>query len=365
MTIDPKHEKALLLIRKTGSASSLSPGQLGPLLSQLGWKVTKHSVQVPQEAEGMRGDALGEGVYSKQLWREESQGRVFTHKQAHLAALESARARLAEQVRPLPAKPKKGERYVLEVGAVQTDGLRRGFQEWFFTYSVVQVMDAFLVEAPNGATLDIRPESGSRRATLYDFWRWAKEQGIVAAIEARLGLPTLEQEKQLQAKPRDLENTGTCPACFINHKLTPAGGMWLHGYERPGDGMIRGECFGRDFPPYELSPFGTARALLATERGLRDLARSLAQARQGKVEKLFDKNDGPHGRMVQRGEERFAALLRAHLLNLESSIRYQRREVAELVVKVKDWKLDLLPADKLRALQQSLAARKSISAQSA
>jgi len=51
---------------------------------------------------------------------------------------------------------------------------------------------------------------------------------------------------------------GTCQCCF-NQQVTKvrAGGMTfrmvLHGYERPGDGWIIGDCRGHGEQPYELS----------------------------------------------------------------------------------------------------------------
>ena len=48
------------------------------------------------------------------------------------------------------------------------------------------------------------------------------------------------------------EVRGTCQACFLVQKL-PNGKISLHGYERPGDGYIMGDCEGSYHLPYEQS----------------------------------------------------------------------------------------------------------------
>ena len=51
---------------------------------------------------------------------------------------------------------------------------------------------------------------------------------------------------------RKSEMKGTCQACFLVQKL-PNGKISLHGYERPGDGYIMGDCEGSYHLPYEQS----------------------------------------------------------------------------------------------------------------
>lgn len=51
---------------------------------------------------------------------------------------------------------------------------------------------------------------------------------------------------------RKAEKMGTCQACFSVQKL-PKGRIALHGYERPGDGFIYGDCWGSHELPFEQS----------------------------------------------------------------------------------------------------------------
>jgi predicted metal-dependent hydrolase len=49
---------------------------------------------------------------------------------------------------------------------------------------------------------------------------------------------------------------GTCQACFgtfvVQFRASKKWAMVLHGYQRPGDGAIRGRCWGENKMPYEL-----------------------------------------------------------------------------------------------------------------
>jgi hypothetical protein len=67
--------------------------------------------------------------------------------------------------------------------------------------------------------------------------------------------------------------TGIC-ACCLGRFVVEGNRPVLHGYRRPGNGAIRGECVGLKFPAYEVSPEGCAAmvdmfkrtAAAATER---------------------------------------------------------------------------------------------------
>lgn len=45
---------------------------------------------------------------------------------------------------------------------------------------------------------------------------------------------------------------GTCPICDGTYKVR-LGAMVHHGFKRPGDGFIHGDCFAVGHPPYEVS----------------------------------------------------------------------------------------------------------------
>jgi hypothetical protein len=70
---------------------------------------------------------------------------------------------------------------------------------------------------------------------------------------------------------------GFCAICEEDHKLTPAMTLVHHGYKRPGDGSIYGDCLCVHKAPYELSaePLVKYRAML--ERDLTRAKKRLAE----------------------------------------------------------------------------------------
>lgn len=86
---------------------------------------------------------------------------------------------------------------------------------------------------------------------LYEVTKWLIERGWKERAAAALGV-----EPHTPALPRTRANTGTCGVCFANVKLDK-GRIVLHGYQRPGDGMAHGRCWGVDHAPFELSPDAT------------------------------------------------------------------------------------------------------------
>ena len=65
---------------------------------------------------------------------------------------------------------------------------------------------------------------------------------------------------------RTLDNTGTCPVCSMNVKLS-VGKIVDHGY-RVIWNQQQGNCFGVGFEPFEVSPEGTKRYLKALKNSL-------------------------------------------------------------------------------------------------
>lgn len=49
---------------------------------------------------------------------------------------------------------------------------------------------------------------------------------------------------------------GICPVCQGLFKVNAAHQMVHHGFVRPGDGSIHGDCFGVGWPAYQVSPAG-------------------------------------------------------------------------------------------------------------
>lgn len=132
------------------------------------------------------------------------------------------------------------------------------------------------VTAPNGKVWigqAMNPHDDPfKEAEVYKLYPWlVKETDFIAQINNQLGMDTVEVEKERAEKARKKQvieegTAGTCPYCFGLFKLTPRTkegkdpsmpGMVIHGYKRPGDGVVVGRCPGHDWPPFELSPEGT------------------------------------------------------------------------------------------------------------
>lgn len=94
---------------------------------------------------------------------------------------------------------------------------------------------------------------------IYKVLQWLDAHGWKERAAAALGV-----EPHLPGVPRTRANTGTCGVCFANVKLD-GGRLVLHGYQRPGDGMAHGRCWGVGHEPFELSPEATRKY---TDRGL-------------------------------------------------------------------------------------------------
>jgi hypothetical protein len=70
---------------------------------------------------------------------------------------------------------------------------------------------------------------------------------------------------------------GTCPICEGTYKVR-GGAMVHHGFKRPGDGFIHGDCFAVGHPPYEVSCSITKTYRSSIEKGRADLVETLASA---------------------------------------------------------------------------------------
>lgn len=78
------------------------------------------------------------------------------------------------------------------------------------------------------------------------------------------------------------EHMGTCQVCFRLQKA-PKDRLSLHGYTRPGDGFLNGECIGSRELPYELSCEITKHVLANLETHLSQLKEYFTKLKNRKV----------------------------------------------------------------------------------
>src|SRR5271170_2740661 len=76
---------------------------------------------------------------------------------------------------------------------------------------------------------------------------------------------------------------GNCQLCEGDFKLTAENCMVHHGFKRPGDGVIHGDCPGVGSDPYEVSCELIKDALTVTERAIANMKETLAQYKAGEI----------------------------------------------------------------------------------
>jgi len=88
-----------------------------------------------------------------------------------------------------------------------------------------------------------------------------------------------------------LRHLGFCPVCQRDIKVR-GGRLVHHGYERPGEGFIVGDCFAVDMPPHEVSP-ETAEAYMeqAVIPSVRKAAQEVERLKRDPAWMLFEEWD--------------------------------------------------------------------------
>lgn len=87
--------------------------------------------------------------------------------------------------------------------------------------------------------------------------------------------------KDLVKKHNVFENTGTCGACFRNHKLYKNGTLVQHGYTLGRWGARHNVCFGVGYPPFELSKKATTGWLEELKSEVKEVQEALKRAEGG------------------------------------------------------------------------------------
>lgn len=178
-----------------------------------------------------------------------------------------------------------------------------------------QVVRGVKITSPNGKsfTAYVDPDlfDGASAALLQDkmngrrFPKFLEEEGeFFKQINQALDLPSVEEEKKQKERQRIDERVrttgkgvGTCSCCFGTFKLTPKTkkgrdksmpGIVLHGYQRPGVGYILGDCFGMEWPPFELSAEGTEEYIEYLKGLLRQIRERIARLERRDQTEMLD-----------------------------------------------------------------------------
>lgn len=212
------------------------------------------------------------------------------------------------------------------------------------------------ITTPEGAKCEIRKKSGYRVVTFYDLTPWLAARGYPLEVLASqlLGMETPEEEKiRKEYKARDWTNTGTCGVCEQNVKMRDDQRLVHHGYQRPGDGMIHGDCFGVGYQPHELSP-DAAKDFL--EKVLKPhaerLNKRLDDLLNGRVMQIQVNRIGlfVEPTYVGVGEVGWELALDREMSSVQRDLTYAEGDIAHFTKKVEAWRLDMLPEFKMKEL---------------
>lgn len=221
------------------------------------------------------------------------------------------------------------------------------------TEKMGRTITAVVFTAPNGETLRIEKRPNYRVVVFYDLLPWTKAQGydVVALASKALGMDTPDVERALkELYVRDLTNTGTCPVCEGNFK--GAKNLVHHGYQRPGDGFIHGDCFGVGYEAWELSPKGAIDYLAQAVRPHLEGAKAhLAKLQAGEITKFHKQvrtggwNSPKTTVEVTRESDayEFENMLKSAIYNAERDVAWTEREIARIETRITNWKPDVLP----------------------
>jgi hypothetical protein len=199
---------------------------------------------------------------------------------------------------------------------------------------------SFRVVAQNGEVFYLAKQPGYRVITFYDFQKWAKAQGLMEAVEAKIGpAPVKKSRQELEA------NTGTCPCCFGGFKLRNVAGnpgMVLHGYQRPGWGYAVGNCYGVHHLPYELSCSGTRAVLAVAKHREVSLIVAINSLNVG-PEELYVSTRAKGERAIKKGDPDYANCLANLVSERQYELRQVRRDIQLFEKKIEEWKPMPLP----------------------
>jgi hypothetical protein len=137
---------------------------------------------------------------------------------------------------------------------------------------------------------------------------------------------------------------GKCPVCEGDFKLKD-NALVHHGFERPGDGMIHGDCFAVGAAPYELSCEASKRYKAAVIRHREGPVARLVELQSGKVESLLVEKylDGygkpPRMVEVRKAEQPydFEAALSSAKHRCEAKIRHLDQEIERMDKLINAW----------------------------
>lgn len=343
--LKPEKLQALLLKLRKGAGTSLKIKDLVPVFDYLGgWKFEETRILLPE----------GDSATDTMAYTHPHPGNVQT-------TWEQAKNNEVRQL-PDPERLKLHQTIYQDVSDLETlpSGQKR------FTYRAWQVSPGTRVNPPAGKSLELTMginalleayatnlwgvEEGSSARKKFSDWL-NKETPFLRQINEKLGMESLEAEKERKhnEKHRTTENMGTCPCCFGHFKLTPRArhgrdksvpGMVLHGYKRPGTGYVQGNCFGQDWPPFELSSEGTEAFIVRLELTVKNLEETVDRLKSGRVTSLLDERSK---KTIEPGDPHWDRILKHQIETTEAQIHSVEVPLKVCKKHLTQWKPQELP----------------------
>lgn len=363
---------------RKGADASLTMAQAVAVAEALGWTVEPVAHVAPAKDHGSQPHTISESF----LHGREPSPDLDVDGGETAAEAESRRAWMAG--RALPSRPEQlpiGETAIYGVSSIHTYADGRSH----FTYGEVVGVAALRFTDTRGNTQIFWPSGQYRRygktvisMPSFDFVRWAKSASSwLDDINRFLGT-----EAHAPAEKRTREGTGTCWDCWRNIKMDPSGRMVHHGFQRPGDGQIHGDCMGVGTVPYEVSREAGEVALAGWKKSLNHQLSMVAAFKSGEITEIKiagltwrspDKTCKPSGdagwQTRDEGDVRWMNNLAwQDLVNAKVKVHEQAADEAEREVRlyehaVETWRVRPLPTNKdlefehLWRLQKELAEK--------
>lgn len=140
---------------------------------------------------------------------------------------------------------------------------------------------------------------------------------------------------------------GKCPVCEGDYRLHKQL-MVHHGYQRPGDGMIHGDCPGVGWPPYEISAEGTENYLQGVLSRIRNLGSALDRLQSGEVQEfrvltneyaVRRKHEAPNWKTLTPADGyEFKQVLKTRIYQTENELRYATQDGERCERLIQNWR---------------------------
>lgn len=314
-TISPDKLKELMLkVRKGATGSIKKLDQIKAMLEAIGGRMEPTVGLVPQFTKN-----------AKTIIHAEDMGEIEAKRRFHENLLVSR----------LPSNPKLGDVYVTDISPIS-----ESWRGYYFEIESYIGKNGVRVQTPDGKKTDILPGIYADSVYTHDVLDWLKNNtDWIARINDFLGT-----DEHVPAAERTRDGTGTCPVCFRNVKLSGSGSIMLHGYNRPGYGMIHGKCFGVGYPPFELSVKGVVAFLDQLVLMITREEATLAKLRSGDVKELFVLRRGKQERITPENRN-WDAYLKAEIARREENLQMTKDQKEEFTLLKTHWVERPLPKE--------------------